>query len=88
VSHLDALGDLSYSRRQENQADAFALACLQQAYGHVGGAGAFFEMIEYKGLRVQLLDTHPLPRARIDRIEELIREAGLTVEPVTRLPTE
>lgn len=88
LNRLDSLGDLNYSRRQERQADTFALDCLNRTYGHVGGATAFFEMIEYKGLRVQLLDTHPLPGYRIEQIEALIRKHELTVEPVTRLPRE
>ena len=39
------LTELSFSRRQETRADAFAVAALHCAYGHVGGSTDFFDRI-------------------------------------------
>ncbi|MFH1045051.1 MAG: M48 family metallopeptidase [Pseudomonadota bacterium] len=78
-----ALGDaglltqLSFSRAQEEDADATALAALVQAYGHAGAAGELFALMR-KAARLseppKFLSTHPLSEARVARLASLARE--------------
>ena len=79
--------DLRHSRRQELQADRFALDTLYRAYGHVGGATHFFESFREQEKPVILLRTHPLPDSRIDRVDGLIRERMLPVRSVSPMRT-
>lgn len=82
LDRAEGLADLGHSRRQEEQADEFALSCLHRTYGHVGGATYFFEQIEDRGWSLQLLQTHPLPRSRIERLQALIEKSNFLVQPV------
>jgi Zn-dependent protease with chaperone function len=83
LDRAEGLAGLGYSRRQEEQADEFALFCLNRTYGHVGGATTFFHEIENRDWALQLLQTHPLPRSRIDRLEVMIQKKHFQVKPVT-----
>jgi Zn-dependent protease with chaperone function len=83
LDRAEGLAGLGYSRRQEEQADEFALSCLNRTYGHVGGATTFFEQIENREWALQLLQTHPLPRSRIKRLGAMIQKKHFEVKPVT-----
>jgi predicted Zn-dependent protease len=79
VSQGGALTMLSFSRSQETQADATALETLQRAYGHVGGADAFFRtMLQRAGAAEPpgFLSSHPLTPGRIDALAALAARNG------------
>jgi predicted Zn-dependent protease len=84
---------LTFSRTQEEEADADALAALAAAYGHAGGAQQTFAMMRAaagaRGLPEppKILSTHPLTQDRIDRLEGLIAQRGLNPDgPRTPIP--
>ncbi len=67
---------LGFSREQERDADAYALALLQSHYGHLGGADEFFEHMRDEEARLlddsellEFFSTHPGVDERIERIE-------------------
>lgn len=62
---------LSFSRAQEEAADAAALQAVLQRYGHVGDAAAFFEQVARRQSMPSgptLLQTHPDTEKRIAAI--------------------
>lgn len=64
---------LSFSRSQEEQADADALQAMLRTYGHVGDAAAFFEHIarqQTSGEPLAIFSTHPGHEERIERIRQ------------------
>lgn len=64
---------LSFSRSQEEQADADALQAMLRTYGHVGDAAAFFEDIARRQPMPEplaIFSTHPGHEERIKRIRE------------------
>ncbi len=63
---------LSFSRRQEHEADLLALHNLHALYGHVGDATAFFDIAERfdKQMPTEWLSTHPNRKKRIDAIQK------------------
>jgi predicted Zn-dependent protease len=73
---------LTYSRAQEEEADAAGLAALVAAYGHAGGATETFRAMSgaaaEKGLREppKFLSTHPVTRERIEKLERMIVQNG------------
>lgn len=81
---------LNYSRDLEREADAWALAALQNHYGHVEGADTLFQwLVEEKAHQAppEWLSSHPDVQARITRLHEISREQGFTLEgTVTPLP--
>lgn len=81
---------LSFSRSQEEQADATALATLDRAYGHVGGADSFFRlMLRQAGSREppRFLSSHPLTSQRIDALGALAAQRGWRTEgEITPIP--
>ncbi len=69
--------DLKHSRRQEIDADAFALDLLNQRYGHVGGAADFFERLEQKEKMPHFFaffSTHPHHKDRLVLLRQRIKE--------------
>ena len=81
---------LKFSRDQERDADAAALAAVAALYQHVGGAQDLFRVLASAGggsedLRVTMLSTHPLSQERIDAIATLARTHGWP-EDGTRIP--
>jgi predicted Zn-dependent protease len=79
LSHGGTLAILSFSRSQEEQADATALETLQRVYGHVGGADRFFRtMVSRAGSREppRLLASHPLTTQRIEALGALAASRG------------
>lgn len=76
---LGELGDLSFSRDAEFEADALGLAMLQGYYGHVGGCAEFFERRLDEGeweSATEFLNTHPLSRRRIEALLTRARNEG------------
>ena len=83
------LTELSFSRQQETQADAFALDTLACYYGHVAGATAFFSKIPKDGDPGRFghyFASHPENRRRIDHLEDLAQERGYTTGDLLPLP--
>lgn len=77
---------LTFSRAQEEEADAAGLAALVAVYGHAGGATATFRVMsgaaQEKGRSEppKFLSTHPVTRERIARLEGLISQGGWKVD--------
>jgi len=88
------LTSLTFSRGQEDDADAAGLGAVAQRYGHVSGAEELFEvflaMEKEKGTRMpQFLNTHPNTDMRILNIRDMARERGWAIDrAVTPLPDE
>jgi Zn-dependent protease with chaperone function len=80
--------DLKFSRKQETQADLFAVDILYKKYGHVGGALDFFKRCKEKSKLpsfTNFLLTHPLPEKRIRILEETIQEKNYPIRPTIPL---
>jgi predicted Zn-dependent protease len=90
ISQGGTLTMLSFSRSQEEQADATALETVHRAYGHVGGANRFFQrMLEQAGSREppRFLSSHPLTSRRIEALGALAAQRGWRTEgELTALP--
>ena len=74
--------ELSFSRKQETQADEFALQTLNCTYGHVAGATDFFEKIpkdQDLGKFGHYFSSHPENRRRIAHLNDLIRDKGFRI---------
>lgn len=72
---------LKFSRDQERDADAAALAAIAALYQHIGGAQDVFRVLAASGAaneaaRVTMLSTHPLSQERIDAITNLANQHG------------
>ena len=71
---------LKYSRNQESDADAEALAALAAVYGHVGGArdlfNAFGKLSTSEAAPTSILRTHPLTQDRMGAVERLAMQRG------------
>lgn len=80
---------LTYSRQQENEADAWALAAVNNLYGHVAGADELFRRLQkddaskLAGTMPEWLSTHPDLRARIARLHELAQAQGFAEDGET-----
>lgn len=73
------LTELSFSRKQEYRADAFAVRAIIRVYGHAAGAVDFFEKIPKEhdpGVFGHYFASHPENRLRINRIKEIIHTEG------------
>ena len=102
VSGAGAAGDLaglaaqlaqrSFDRDQEHRADAFGLALVAAEYGHVAGAGQFFDEVpgggdDLGGRLEAYLSTHPLHEDRVAALTTLAVESGWpTRGELTALP--
>ncbi len=81
ISGAGSLTLLGFSRAQENEADATALAAVQRVYGHTAGALQLYEVLldEHgetgKNLPV-FLSSHPLTTERIINLRALAGERG------------
>lgn len=70
----------SFSREQERAADKVGLDLLAKAYGHAGGATAFFERISNLSEDLPLegyFSTHPVSSERVASIRARMRERRL-----------
>jgi len=69
------LTQLSFSRAQEEQSDATALAAVVALYGHAGGSSELFALMRKAAARAseppKLLSTHPLSEERTARLASL-----------------
>ncbi len=84
---LETFAQSHFSQQQEIRADEFGLTLLHQIYGHVAGATAFFDRLsDGAGANFDFLTTHPAPRKRVRRLEQLIKDRGYATEPLTPLP--
>lgn len=75
---------LSFSRSQEEQADADALQAMLRSYGHVGDAAAFFEHVNRQEPMLQtpaLFNTHPGHEERIKRIRDFAQRNSPQAAP-------
>lgn len=85
------LTELSFSRKQETQADEFALDTLFCRYGHVTGATSFFSKIPKDGDPGRFghyFASHPENRRRIGHLEDLARERGYPTGTPLPLPAD
>jgi beta-barrel assembly-enhancing protease len=84
------LTQLAFSRAQEAEADAAALATVVQHYGHAAGALTFFDSLADRrsgGEEPSWFSTHPHDDQRVQALEGLARRAGWSLSgPLTPLP--
>jgi Zn-dependent protease with chaperone function len=86
---LEAAAAVRYSQDQELAADIWGLEALIATYGHGGGAADFLSRMQRDADQSALdewqylLATHPYPGDRIETIEDLIKERGIPVAPVS-----
>lgn len=84
---------LTFSRAQEEEADASALDALVVAYGHAGGARETFKLLQNaagergRAEPPKILSTHPLTEERIERLSAYMTRAGFKPDgPRTAIP--
>jgi beta-barrel assembly-enhancing protease len=79
---------LDYSRKQEHEADAWALHAVHNLYGHVADADALFRWLDAQTTSPPAwLSSHPDTRERIAHLEKLAREYGYPLQgDTTPLP--
>ena len=85
------LTELSFSRKQESQADEFALETLFCHYGHVADATSFFNKIPEDGDPGRFghyFASHPENRRRIGYLEDLAQERGYPTGDPLPLPAD
>jgi Zn-dependent protease with chaperone function len=85
------LTELSFSRKQESQADEFALETLFCHYGHVADATSFFSKIpedDDPGRFGHYFASHPENRRRISHLEHLTQKRGYPVGTPIPLPAD
>jgi len=85
------LTELSFSRKQESQADEFALETLFCHYGHVADATSFFNKIPEDGDPGRFghyFASHPENRRRIGHLEDLAQERGYPTGDPLPLPAD
>lgn len=83
------LSGRSFSRQQEEEADAFGLELVAEEFGHVGGATDFFARLPRTEGRASrtvetYFSTHPMSDARVSALKELARERGYRELPPNR----
>lgn len=80
INSATEFGDLSFSRKQETEADLFAMDCLNQHYGHVAGYDEFFKQVKKGEFSLQnsklmkYSSTHPVTQDRLDKLDEFIKK--------------
>jgi predicted Zn-dependent protease len=76
VNNMGMITLLSFSRTQEAEADADALQALLKTYGHVEGAGAFFDYAaeQPRAELTELLSTHPGIEDRVAKVRQFAHE--------------
>lgn len=82
----------SFSRKDEAEADAFAVDCVQKRFGHMKDFDSFFQVILKKESlldKVSFISTHPITTSRINAIGQLAVEKGYSLEgPVLKFRGE
>jgi len=89
VGKAGLLTALTFSRKQEGQADATALAALVSVYGHAAGVTDVFNLFtdmqnENFVHMPEFLSTHPDPQRRIKSIEQQILDHDWSADKATR----
>ena len=83
---------LSFSRSEEEEADATALETLARAYGHVASGDRFFRhVLAEEGSKEppRFLSSHPLSSQRIEALSRLAARQGWKTEgEITPIPAE
>ncbi|MFP4529071.1 MAG: M48 family metallopeptidase [Candidatus Kapaibacterium sp.] len=77
---LTNLALLKNSRDDEYEADEYSFNYLQSTRWYPGGIIFFFEKVDQDrdaGFLQELLSTHPLPQDRMQKMEQMINNAGL-----------
>lgn len=72
IESIADLNGLSYSRKQELEADLFANKIVYKLYGNNDGAVEFFQMLKEKEKFpefLQYFSTHPSTQKRLDAIK-------------------
>lgn len=82
LSGIFGLGELSYSRHHEQEADYTGLEALIGVYGHAGGATEFFQAIMALEDGIiehvpTIMSTHPDSAKRITVLKNIIEKKGL-----------
>ncbi len=88
VGHGLSISEMSFSRRQEKNADELGLAILNCTYGHVGGATDFFFRISKEkdpSIFGHYFSSHPENQDRINHLNRLIKDRGLKKEKLKAL---
>ena len=86
-----SLTELSFSRGQETDADEYALATLNCAYGHINGALQFLAKFPTEadpGKIGHYFSSHPEVQRRIAHLEQVIRTHRLHAGDMNPLPEE
>lgn len=81
--HLTRFLDLSYSRGQEEKADAYGLRLVYESYGTVEGTDRLFAWLEANRNLPEwasLLTTHPDPGDRIENLQQVAEQLVSTSE--------
>lgn len=82
ITGPNALMLLAFGREAERQSDRAALAAVARLYGHVGGAGDLFALLQAEAARQgaddppAIFSTHPLSQDRIEAIGRTAAERG------------
>ena len=80
--------EMRFSQAQELAADRLGLELLNTRYGHVGGAGDFFERVlswGESGRVKSFFSSHPYPGDRKDALMRLSAEKGYSLDKVIPL---
>ncbi len=83
---LGQMADRGFDREQERAADRFGLELVQAEYGHVAGAGRFFERLVSRtsglGDLAAYVSTHPASSDRLEDLRDYAAERGWRREGV------
>jgi len=86
---ISSLSNAQFSQKQETQADEIGLTLLTKEFGHAAGATDFFARLEAKEKQLPnlaILASHPPSKARVRKLEALIKERDYAVEEKSALP--
>lgn len=83
LSKTASLTTLSFSRRDETEADVFALRLLANHYGHVAGYDGLFKIFSKvegrSGKMLQFFNSHPASQTRIEYLNKIIKDRAYQV---------
>ena len=75
------LVQLSFSRSDESEADAYSVRYLCNTPYAANGAAGFFRQLEGSSIVPEFLSTHPNPSNRVTAIDDLAEELECSTEP-------
>ena len=86
-STIETISRLQYSQSQELEADEFGIDLLQKYYQHVAGATDFFARLDRDNkTNSAFFSTHPAPRNRVKKLEEILRDRQYPIGEKVPLP--